>query len=446
MNGRNLHIGYFTDTYSPQINGVVTSVDTSARALSKLGHSLYVFAPKMKGIEGPESSVFRFPSVPSALYPGLRKAIPLSRGIMRRVPSLDLDLVHVHTPDAIGLLGTYLARKHSVPTVFTYHTDYPQYFEIYKRAIAEVLVGMLLFPLIVGNGALYRQLGRMLAELTVSAHWPRQIAQNLSALFSNQADGIVAPSEKMRQLLVRWGVTRPIEVIPSGIDPDDFESESYELRRRFGLHDHRIVAYAGRLAKEKNVDLLLHAYARVSRTHEKTKLVIAGDGPHREDLQKHARAIGIAEDAIFLGALPRPQLLQMFGEVDVFAFPSTSDTQGLVVLEAAACGLPIVMIDREIAPVVKDGVSGIYTDNDVEAFARGISSLVERPDTGRRYGRAGMDRAGAYTSQKSADQMIEFYRSLIDARPPRLATANGHGRRKRFRRTRALARPIQAAG
>jgi 1,2-diacylglycerol 3-alpha-glucosyltransferase len=181
-----MRIGFFTDTYTPQINGVVTSIQLFARALERQGHSVYIFAPSPRqASDGPH--VIRIPSLPFAFQPEMRVAAIYSAHAHRLVRRANLDVVHSHDPFAIGLFGLAMAKRFRLPYVHTYHTLYPEY-----------------------------------VHYVWETEFTRDIAERLSRDFCNQCDTVIAPSTKINRALTEWGVRKPVVTLPTGVDTHTF--------------------------------------------------------------------------------------------------------------------------------------------------------------------------------------------------------------------------------
>src|SRR5579863_8117382 len=264
-----LRVGFFTEVYLPVMNGVVASVEGLAEGLRAHGHSVYCFAPRMPGYDEADGPVFRMPSLPLPTRTPYRLTLPLvSRrnlnGIIKR-----LSVVHVHSPFVTGWMGLRYSRRYGMPLVYTYHTQLEEY-------------------------AHY---------VPFEPNATRFAAKQLTRTFANMADAVIVPTRAMAQRLIDIGVRARVEIVPSGIDVDRFGSGRRDeaLRTRLGARaGDRLVLSVGRLAKEKNLELLLRALAEVRDPC--VRLVLAGDGPMRAELEELARRLGLAAQITFLGA------------------------------------------------------------------------------------------------------------------------------------------------
>ncbi|MCX6745085.1 MAG: glycosyltransferase, partial [Candidatus Parcubacteria bacterium] len=301
---KKLKIGFFTDTYLPQVNGVVTSIELFRQELERQGHEVYIFCPRVAGEKDGER-VIRFKSFRFLFQPEYHISVPFSRHMLRDFWSKDLDIVHAHTPFSIGLMGYYYAYIKKVPFIHTYHTLYPEYIKSY------ILKGRFITP-------------KMVAKL--------------SAVFSNRCDLTIAPSAKIKKLLKGYGVTKPIKVLATGVKIKEYavKVKNNNFRRQYSLKSSdKLLIFVGRLGKEKNIDFLIAALPLIQNKIKNAKLVIIGDGPHRYNLQKQAQRLKIAKSVIFTGYYKKPEVIKAYQASDLFAFASLTDTQGMVVVEAA---------------------------------------------------------------------------------------------------------------
>jgi glycosyltransferase involved in cell wall biosynthesis len=308
-----MRIALFTECYRPIVNGVVVSVSTFAGELRKLGHEVHIIAPAFPGYEETDPCVHRLPSLCLPTRPRYPIAFPYSgyrlRALFKDHPP---DVIHAQHPFTCCREGRRWARRLPCPLIFTYHT--------LIRAYAH-----------------YIPLPRPLV---------RAAAVHVSRTFSNSADHVVVPTQGVGDLLRDYGVHRPIAVIPTGIDLDLIRaSDRRPVRARLGIPDEvPLIAYAGRIALEKNLGALLRALSILGRDGGEARLVLIGGGPWEEEARRVARAEGLADRVHLTGYLDRGDLFDWVSDADVFAFPSLTDNQGVAVLEAMALGRPAVAV------------------------------------------------------------------------------------------------------
>jgi glycosyltransferase involved in cell wall biosynthesis len=372
------HVAAFTDTYHPTVNGVTYTVDAWRQRWADRGGRMSVVYPGSGGYDpGPEEYPAR--SVPFPFYDGFRVGFP-------RIPAAleSADVVHAHTPFLLGLSARRLANRRDVPLVASYHTPTAEYADYLAR-------------------------GRLATGVEACA-------RSYERWYLRRADAVVVPSEPARDHLREIGVDATIEVVPNGIDTETFEpvseTRAADFRERYDLPSNGpLVGYTGRHGFEKDLTAIPPALARSDLDPEPT-LVVGGDGPARDDFERSAREHGI--DARFLGFLPREDLPAFYTVLDAFLFPSPVETQGLVALEANACGTPVVGVDAgALATTVEDGVTGHHFEQgDVEAFATAIErTLADREALGSRC----LDRREHYSLDSAIDVLAACYDRLLES-------------------------------
>ena len=349
-----MNIGFFTETYKPEINGVVTSIESFRQELERAGHTVYVFAPGDDLLPTPwkkakrERRVFRFNSFSYPLYKSIRVAIPINVPVSRKIPKLELDLVHSHTPFSLGLFAQNVARREDIPHVHTYHTLYPEYAKLYFPGFKK---------------------------------WNGRAAERMSALFCNAVTEVVSPSDAIKRKLKSYGITTPITTVPTGIDRDFFErrGSSAALRKRYRIPPNvPILITVARLGREKSIDYVLRSFQRVLKTHPDAHYVIVGDGPAREELETLARELGVSQQVRFTGLVSkRADVVRLYRMADVFVFASKTDTQCLTLLEAAATGLPLVArYDKPLETALRDRKNGYFVTGGEAAFAKAVGRIL----------------------------------------------------------------------
>ncbi|MCX8103565.1 MAG: glycosyltransferase family 4 protein [Candidatus Bipolaricaulota bacterium] len=378
-----MKIGIFTDTFTPQINGVTSILEELYRVLTRQGHEVFIFAPAYSRAQRSENGhIFRFPALTAYFHKDSRVVIPYDRRASAVFPRL--DVVYSHTPVSMGLLALRVARKYHLPHVHTYHTLFTEYLHYLPRLIRPT----------------------------------RRMAERMSAAFCNRCDAITTPSQAMKEELLRYGVAKPIYVLPFGVDIEPFERPiRTDVRAALGLApDEFFLLYAGRLGTEKNLHFLLRGF-RVLLDHWRSpqpiRLVLAGGGPHRPLFEEYAQELGLAERVLFTGFIPRDELVEYYRAADLFVFASKTETQGLVLVEAMAAGLPAVVVRAMgVTDIVVDGETGVLVPEDEAIFAHTVIELLQDPCR-REYLRAGAKRkAHEMSIQHSVTKLIEIFEAL----------------------------------
>jgi glycosyltransferase involved in cell wall biosynthesis len=372
-----LRVGLFTEIYRPVVNGVVASVETLAQGLQRAGHEVFCFAPKMAGATGPESRIVRIPSLPLPGKTPYRLTLPLVSPRDVKTVIERLSVVHVHSPFITGWMGMRYARRYRVPLIYTYHTQ----LEAYAHYVP------------------------------FEANATRFAASQLTRRFANLADAVIAPTPAMAVRLRELGVTVRVETVPSGIDVARFGAgkRREELRAQAGARNGaRLFLYVGRLAKEKNIEILFEAMARAQ--DPEVCLAIAGDGPLREELGRRARALGLESRIRFLGLIEQDRLPDLYASADAFVMPSVTETQGIVQAEALAAGLWVIAAD---APQNRDvlGSAGVLVAAEPAAFAAALAGVPLQPDP-RRVAEA-RAAAARFSVEEQISRTLSLYESLM---------------------------------
>jgi 1,2-diacylglycerol 3-alpha-glucosyltransferase len=391
-----MRIGFFTDSYRPNLNGVVVSIETFAAALSDLGGDVVLFAP------GPRISrllptqltsgstplppgiteLHLIPSVPLIVERNQRLALPIQRIIQRRAAAAGLDVVHTHTPFAIGYAGVQAGRALGAPLVHTYHTYYAEYVH-------------------------YLKAGARLA---------RRITPAVSRWFCNLHDRVLAPSHDLQGILVRYGVRRPIEVMMTGvaIPPEATPAERLAAKRELGVEPPvKTLLFVGRIAREKNLDLLLDSLVKLRRRLPRVTLLLAGDGPYRARLEHGVTARGLASRVRFLGWVPHDQIQTTYLAADLFVSTSLTETQGLAPLEAMASGCAVVLARGPgVVDLVEHERSGLIVDPDAQSLAAAAEQVLTDPDLRGRLAAGARERAKRTEARAQASQLLSRYQEL----------------------------------
>ncbi len=422
-----MRIGFFSDRYLPFTDGIACSMEDARRELEDLGHEVYIFAPKPdRRYCELAPRVTRFPAVKGLFFDDYRCSVFYPPRTRRQVDKLELDLVHFHTPGQIGMFGAYYARRYDLPLVTTYHTDLYEYVTHYPGVLPGVVALSILAPYVTGGGAGERRISRSCARPERSIdRWNQKVVERGMTLIHNSCDLVITPSAKMTAQLGGWNTTSRIATLPSGVDEIASSPEAVAAaRRELGIaEDDQVVLFVGRIGSEKNLSLLIDAFTHVASGNERARLLLIGPGDEDGRFREQAAATACADRITFTGRKPRAELGAFYQLAEVFAFPSTADTQALVVNEAAWAATPIVMVDRNISQIVEDGVSGLYAANSAEGLAEKISTLLDRPEYAKALGRAARERAGKLTARIQAGKLARLYEETAGghtAEPPEL--------------------------
>lgn len=380
-----MKIGIFTESYKPYTSGVVTSISTFKDELTRLGHEIYIFAPKYPHHEEEEENVYRYVSVPAPTNPGYTLALPLNPGMMALMKKLQLDLIHVHSPFTMGRVGLHYARKFDLPLLFTYHTRYDQY--VHYLPMAQDLV--------------------------------KDVTIKYSRHFCNECDHIIAPSYEIESIIRSQMVTTPITVIPTGIPLEKFNGgDPYWLRKNYPVPPgNKILLFAGRLSQEKNIPFLIESFYRIKQKMPDTSLVLVAGGPLEDELKTMCIDMGLSEhDVLFTGQLPFESLVNAYYSADLFVFSSLTETQGLVLIEAMAAGLPVVAVRASgVREMVEDGLDGLLTKEDCDEFAGAVCRILRDNAYYLRLRANAKLKAEQMSSQNMALKLEQVYMQMLEA-------------------------------
>jgi 1,2-diacylglycerol 3-alpha-glucosyltransferase len=344
-----------SDVYFPRVNGVSTSVQTFRRDLDALDCASWLLVPAYPRPVDDDSRVLRQPSRylpfdPEDRLMSARSAVRAALGVSERV-----DVVHIHTPFVAHRVGVEVARELGVRTVETYHTFFEEYFHHY---------------------------------LPLLPRWPlRGLARAISRRQCNAVDTVIAPSRQLADVLLGYGVSAPIDVIPTGLDLSRFDGgNGAAFRQQFGISAERpVMLFVGRVAHEKNIGFILDVLGEVRKVVPNALLVLAGEGPALPALRRRVEAEGLSSSVLFVGYLDRRNgLRDCYRAADVFVFASRTETQGLVLLEALALGVPVVSTAVLGTKEVLHGARGaIVVEENRAAFARAVVDVLTRPELRR---------------------------------------------------------------
>jgi glycosyltransferase involved in cell wall biosynthesis len=390
-----MRIGIFTCNYKPLRNGVVTSITSYLEQFDALGHETFIFAPRYPAAckAQTEPNVYRFPSLRAPTHGSYALPIPFSPRISAEITRLDLHVIHTQHPFLLGPYALTIARRLRLPLVFTYHTRYDLYGHYSP-----------VFP-----------------------HLSSRLALKRSLKFANLADAVVALTRASADMLLAMGVRSRIEIIPTGISLRRPSGDFRALRRGLGIpFSAKVVLFVGRLALEKNLNLLLTAFGSVLKRAPQTFLIIVGNGDEKVALMGFAAQLGLRGNIVFVDEVSHEEVWNYYAIADVFALPSHSEVQPLAPLEAMASSLPVVAVKYPgIEDYIIHGENGYITDRSSWALAFALLDLLMEPDKLRRCSLAARQKSEEFSAVMSAHRMIRLYESLL---PPAPNTRRDQGR------------------
>ena len=385
-----MRIAFFTNCYKPLVNGVVTSIVSLKEAYERKGHETYVFAPQVDGYIDQEKNVFRYRSINLTKKVKYPIAIPLSFRAKKVISEFNPDIIHIHHPFVLSSPAIMYGKKLGIPKILTLHTQYERY-AYYIAPIPE--------------------------KLTQEAI--KRIIFNLAY----KIDCITTPSGSMKELIKSYGIKNRIEVIPNAIDLDSFrqkdELKCSEIRKRYNLkEDDKIILYVGRVAQEKSIDKIIEALAITKRKGiSNVRLLIVGGGPAIEELKNLVRSLQIEEQVIFTGEVKNEEIRHYYKIAYLFTIASTTETFGIVIIEALASGIPVLAVKAPGAvDILTDGLDGLLVDNDndIEKFANALDKIIREPELRERLSQGALKTSERYSIDIVSERMLNLYREVME--------------------------------
>lgn len=386
-----MNILMVTNTFTPHVGGVANSVRRFTEAFRRDGHRVLVVAPEFEGAPRDEEDVIRISAVQHFNGSDFAVPVPVTRKVSAALKNFAPQVVHSHHPFLLGDTALRVAALREIPVVFTHHTMYERYTHY-----------------VPGDSP---TLKRFVVDLTTG--------------YCNLCDTVIAPSETVAELLVERGVSAPIAVVPTGVDLREFEAaDGAAFRRTAGIpEDAFLVGHVGRLAPEKNIAFLAEAVAGMVARQPGSRFLLVGEGPSRGEALETFDRHGLSGSLHTCGVLRGKALASAYRAMNVFAFASLTETQGMVLTEAMAAGVPVVALDAPGArEVVRDGKNGrLVPRPEVEAFGDALRWVAERPPGERRLlAESVAVTAREYSMARSAEKQIALYETLAgDRHTPR---------------------------
>ncbi|MGC8628882.1 MAG: glycosyltransferase [Candidatus Micrarchaeia archaeon] len=380
-----MQIAFYSDTYLPAVDGVVTSMLDFKKELESRGHKVYIFAPgtflAKKKYESKD--VFIYTGIKFKPYPQYSAALFPYHSILK-LSSLNIDLIHAQTPFAMGFNGMLAAKLGRYPIVGSFHT--------------------------------------LVNDKTLAVYYPKNMRRfyqkylwKYVKFFYRHCNTTIAPSNAIANRLKRYHIEN-IQVVPNGVDLNKFnpKADPSPAQEAFGLRrNKKIILYLGRISKEKNLDTFIKAAAYLGKKREDIEFVVGGTGPFLDAYSKKAKKYGLANKIKFLGFVSNDLLPSIYAAADVFCMPSKFETQGIVCLEAMAEGTPVVAANTPVLnEFVKSGYNGEHFDaSNYLDCARKIEKVLNNSEA---YKKGAVNTAKAFSLKKVTDKLIKVYKNTID--------------------------------
>lgn len=382
-----MNICHFTNTFLPHVGGVARAVQTLLEDQREAGHRVLVVAPEFAEGKAParvERSVVRIAALTHFNDSDFSVRLPLAAALEERLSDFPADLIHAHHPFLLGDTALREASKRGVPVVFTHHTLYEHYTHY----------------------------------LPMQSETAGDFAAEVATRFANRCAAVVAPSRSVRDLIVARGVVTPVHVIPTGIDTQLLASgDGMAARAAHGLPvDAPVIGHLGRLAEEKNLRYLSVSIGQAMRARPEAWALIVGDGPARADMEQVLASLGVASRVVFAGKLTGRRLRDACAAMDLFAFASLSETQGLVLAEVMAAGVPVVALDASgVREMVRDGKNGRLLPSNApeDVFSRVLVNGLRRVATRLRWAEAARRTAATVDRTRTNRRLLSLYDEVV---------------------------------
>lgn len=388
-----MRIGLFTDTYLPDINGVVSSIYTLQLELEKNGHDVFVVTthPGLLQVQR-EANVLRLPGVELKNLYGYVLTSPIHLAVLRDIREMELDVIHAHTEFGVGIFARIAAKMLNIPLVSTYHTtyeDYTHYVNVFNLESIDKVA--------------------------------KKAVGSLSKMYGDSSTELIAPSQKTKDMLQRYGIKKNIHVIPTGLDLERFDCHHTSPERiqeiRSELMDkpeELLIIFVGRIAKEKSIDFVIDGFAALHDQNAPVHFAVIGGGPEQEALQQHVHELGLDSMVTFAGKKPSDQIPSYYHAADAFVSASLTETQGMTYIEALASRLPVfARPDEVLEDLVIEGKTG-FLFRRPEQFAEKVQAfLAFSPQEKQAMRELAKAQVEVYDSRIFYQKVLEVYTSAV---------------------------------
>lgn len=388
-----MNIAIFTDTFLPKFDGIVTSIINTTLELTRRGHKVKIFAPRIRKNQreiiqehNPLLDVELIPGVKAMFYPGFRITFPATPWIVPALRRMNTDIIHFHTPFTLGMeaiIGSACLKTPLISTFHTYFTE-PEYLKI---------VHLHKVPGLSKFGWAY------------------------SNFFHNLCDVTISPSQFTADELKRKWLKCPVRIVSNGIQlqkPKNITPQEKEaIKKKYNLKNH-VMLFVGRISVEKSVDVLIRAAHQVFQNREDTSLLIIGDGPALEDVKAAANRLGVSDNVVFTGAIPHKELIEsgVFEISRFFVTASTSENQPMTIIESCMFGLPLIGVDAKGIPEMISHNGFLAKPGDDKEIAGFMMKLLEDNELRNKMSKAAILQGSQYDIKKTTDKMEEIYKTV----------------------------------
>ena len=375
-----------SDVYFPRINGVSTSIQTFRRELIELGHQVTLIAPEYPQDFEDDEDIIRIPSSylmfdPEDRIMHYKKITKLKEQFSKQ----DYDVVHIQTPFIAHYAGLRLAKELNLPVVESYHTFFEEYLFHYIPLLPKSFL--------------------------------RFVARHFTRSQCNSVDVTIVPSQPLYEVMREYGVESKLEIIPTGMQMERFQKgDGKDFRKKHNIPVSRpTLVHVGRIAHEKNTEFLLNVLVKVKQSIPDVLLIIAGEGPALKHIQKLSKQLGLKDNVLFVGYLPREStLLDCYKAGDVFVFASKTETQGLVLLEAMALGTPVVSTAyMGTKDILKAAKGALVAEDGLDDFSNKVVTVLSDKKLRKKLSTEAVTYADTWSANSMAKKMAELYKRVI---------------------------------
>ena len=384
MMANSMKILMVSNTYTPIVGGVERSIQSYTREYQRLGHDVLILTLEYDGAPSDEKDVVRIPALRRFNGSDFSIRLPIPINLSSVLDKFKPDIIHSHHPIILGDTALRIANKYKAPVVFTHHTKYEEYTHYVPLDSPE--------------------LKKFVVELTTG--------------YANLVDCVIAPSQSIKEMLLERGVKKPIEMIPTGVDCEKFkQGDRFGFRNEYKIKSNDfLVGHIGRLAVEKNLIFLVKSVITFLKSRSHTSFLLVGSGPCLDEVRNIFKKERLEDRLILTGTLEGQKLINAYHAMDVFAFSSKTETQGMVLLEALAAGIPVVALDATgVRDFLKDKSTGriVYREK-TEDFCEALDWVFQQDKHLIRKLKGNMKEvAEFYSMDKTAKQFIDLYKSLL---------------------------------
>lgn len=386
-----MRIAYFTDTFLPQVNGVATALANQAEELGARSHKILIFTPKLDNIrrrkfKAKNVEVVHLPTLPALLYPEFKLGVFGFPKVVQTLKRFKPDIIHLHTPLTVGVDAVLAARFFNKPLVGTVHVYFSEsgYLRWLKYKVAVKIVD--------------------------------KIVQRFLNFIFRQCDLVLVPSKMLITELNEEGFEKPLSYLPNGVSVQKITAsikEKGNFKIKYGLKE-KVILHFGRLSHEKNVDILIKSFHLLLKKHKNISLLIIGDGPTKSRLIKLTKKLGIEKNVIFTGFIDHQILLSsgILCIADLFSTASPMENNPMVVLEAMACGLPIVGVKQAGLIELVSANGYLVEPGNIKMMAGKMEQILFNEKLAKEMGKKSLEAVKPYAITAVADQLLAYYQNL----------------------------------